>query len=249
MLDLREPGEDFSAGDYQRMGRQVLGRIRDAGRVAIVAGGTGFYLRALIDGLFAGPGRSEELRARMRRVLQRGGIRHLYHALRRADPGTSGRVSPADASRIVRAYEIYLMTGKPMSWWQARPSDRLEGFRWLKLALNWPREILYQRINSRVEEMFRAGFPDEVRRLLATYPRHCHAFKAIGYHQIADCLEGRCSLQEAIESTQQESRRYAKRQLTWFRSLRDLQWLDAGRPWPELERQAIQLVEAFLSTG
>jgi tRNA dimethylallyltransferase len=249
MLDLREPGEDFSAGDYQRLGRQALGRIRDMGRVPIVAGGTGFYLRALIEGLFAGPGRSEELRVRMRNLLERGGIRHLYHALRRADPGISIRISPADASRIVRAYEIYLMTGKPMSWWQTRPNDRLEGFRWLKLALDWPREILYQRINRRVEEMFSSGLPDEVRRLLTTYPRHCHAFKAIGYRQIADHLEGRCSLQEAIESTQQESRRYAKRQLTWFRSLPDLKWLDASQPWPDLAKQTIQMAEAFLAAG
>ena len=249
MLDLREPGEDFSAGDYQCLGRQALARIRDRGQVPVVAGGTGFYLRALIDGLFVGPGRSEELRARMRRLLERGGIRRLYHALRRADPGISGRISPADASRIVRAYEIYLMTGKPMSWWQAKPGDRIEGFRWLKLALDWPREILYQRINRRVEEMFNAGLLDEVRRLLENYPRKCHAFKAIGYRQVADHLEGRCSLQEAMESTQQESRRYAKRQLTWFRSLPDLKWLDAGRPWPDLENESIRLAEAFLAAG
>ncbi len=249
MLDLREPGEDFSAGDYQRLGREALCLIRTHGRIPIVVGGTGFYLRALIDGLFEGPGRSEELRNRMRKILQRGGISRLYRALLRADPRIAARVSPADSSRIIRAYELYLMTGKPMSWWQERPADKLEGFRWLKLAIAWPREILYQRINGRVEEMFNAGFVEEVRGLLRNYSGECHALKAIGYRQIADFMGGKCSLQQAILDTQQESRRYAKRQLTWFRSLPDVVWLDAGADWSKIEREAITRAEMFLESG
>ncbi len=246
MLDLREPGEVFSAGDYQHLARESLGKIRDRGHIPFVAGGTGFYLRALTDGLFEGPGRSEELRGRMRAILRRGGIGRLYRALVCADPAAARRIMPSDSSRILRAYEVYLMTGTPMSKWQERPLEKLVGFRWLKLGLAWPREVLYQRINGRVEDMFRAGFVEEVGGLLEKYPRECHALKAIGYRQIADYLKGRCSLEQAMESTKQESRRYAKRQLTWFRALPDLIWLDADRDLSALEREAIAQVRQHL---
>lgn len=246
MLDLHDPGEDFSAGDYQRLAREALGKIRDRGHVPFVAGGTGFYLRALIDGLFEGPGRSEELRARMRAILRRGGIAHLYRALQCSDPVAAGRIMPADTSRIIRAYEVYLMTGRPMSKWQEQPLDKLVGFRWLKLAPAWPREILYQRINRRVDEMFQAGFVEEVRGLLQKYPPECHALKAIGYRQIVDFLEAKCSLEQAVDNTKQESRRYAKRQLTWFRALPDVVWLDAGANLSNLECEAIGRVEQHL---
>ncbi len=246
MLDLRAPGEDFSAGDYMKLACQKLISIRDRGNIPLVAGGTGFYLRALIDGLFEGPSRSDELRARMREIIRRRGPACLHRALSRVDPQSAGRISPVDRSRIVRAYEVYLLTGKPISRWHEQKPGRLLGFRWLKLGLNWPREELYRRINLRVEAMFHAGFVEEVRNLLASYPRDCHSFKAIGYRQIADCLDGRCLLDEALRATQQESRRYAKRQLTWFRGMPDVLWLDASRDWDTLESEAFRLVESHL---
>jgi tRNA dimethylallyltransferase len=246
MLDLREPGQDFSAGDYQRLAREVLCQVRDRNRIPFVVGGTGLYFRALTQGFFEGPGRSEWLRARMRRIVHRRGPRCLHAALSNIDPAAAQRISPADSSRIIRAYEIYLVTGKTMTWWQQQPTDCLHGFRWLRLGISWPRQELYQRINQRVDEMFAAGFVAEVRTLFSRYPRECHAFKGIGYRQIADYLEGKCSLESAIEDTKMESRRYAKRQLTWFRSMGDLVWLEASPDWEALQKQAVQLVSQFL---
>ncbi len=246
MLDQVDPGEVFSAGDYQRLARRSLGTIRDRGRLPFVVGGTGFYLRALIDGFFEGPGRSEELRARMRRIVERRGPACLHRALLRIDPVSASRIPPADAARIIRAYEVYLCTGRPMSWWQNKPREVLVGFRWLKLGISLPRPVLYERINLRVQEMFDSGFVDEVRGLLRLYPRNCQAFKAIGYREIADYLDGRISLPQAIADTQQQSRRYAKRQLTWFRSDPGVAWLDGALDPAHLEAEAARQISLFL---
>ncbi len=245
-LDLREPGEDFSAGEYQRMARESLKTIQGRNALPLVVGGTGFYLRALFDGLFEGPQRSDALRARMRRIIRGRGASSLHHALRRVDPETAARISPADSARIIRAYEIYLLTGRNMHWWQSRPRDVLCGYRWLKLGIEVPRHLLYDRINRRVEEMFETGFIDEVRGLLERYPRECQAFKAIGYREVASYLEGKLSLQLAKEQTQQESRRYAKRQMTWFRSDPGIVWLDGTLDSDALAADAGRLTAEFL---
>ena len=227
MLDVAEPGREFSAGDYQRQARISIRETSSRNRLPIVVGGSGFYLRALIEGLFEGPERSEELRARMRTVIQRRGSNTLHRALSRIDSESAVRIAPNDADRIIRAYEIYLISGKNMTWWQEQPRDVFTGFRWLKIGINWPRELLYQRINMRVEKMFSDGLLEETRNLLESYPPTCPAFKAIGYRQAAEHLAGQISLDQAMESTQMESRRYAKRQLTWFRADREILWLSA----------------------
>ncbi len=247
MLDLRDPSEDFSAGDYLRLGREALMSVRGRNRIPIVVGGTGFYLRALIDGLFEGPGRSDNLRARMRSIIERRGPETIHRALKRVDPVAAARLAPADAERNIRSYEIYLLTGRTMSWWQSRPKDKLTGFRWLRLGLDWPREQLYARIDRRVEEMFQLGFVNEVRSLTEDFPRACHAFKAIGYRQTIAYIDGRWSLEAAIEDTQRESRRYAKRQMTWFRSDREVIWLGAGRGLEILVKSAGDAVAGFLA--
>lgn len=247
MLDLRDPCDDFSAGDYLRLGREALSAVRARNRIPIVVGGTGFYLRALLEGLFEGPGRCKELRQRMRSAVARRGPEVIHRALRRVDPAAAARLAPADAERNIRAYEIYLLTGQPMSWWQSQPKDSLEGFRWLKLGLLWPRAQLYARIDRRVEEMFQHGFVAEVQALMTRFPRDCHAFKAIGYRQVAGHLEGKCSLDAAIEETQRESRRYAKRQMTWFRSDAEILWLDAAADPEMLLGAAADAIAGFLA--
>ena len=157
MLDLQDPDRDFSAGDYQRQAREVIRDIGDRGKLPFIVGGTGFYLRALIDGLFEGPARSEELRTRMRKVIQRKGPQILHRALQRVDPECAERIAQMDAERIVRAYEVYLVSGKSMTWWQQQPRDAFRGYRWLKLGIDLPREQLYEKINQRVDEMFQRG--------------------------------------------------------------------------------------------
>jgi tRNA dimethylallyltransferase len=247
MLDLRNPSEDFSAGDYQRLAREALNEICSRGYRPFVVGGTGFYLKALIEGLFEGPARSEELRARMRKIIGRRGPRTLHNALRRVDPESANRIAEADSERIIRAYEVHLVSGKSISWWQQQPRDALMGYRWLKLGIDVPRQLLYQRINQRVEEMFESGLVEETRALLNSYPKFSQAFKAIGYHQISDYFDGKLSLSQAIEATQMESRRYAKRQLTWFRSDPEILWLDGRLEFDELRSQAEIHITCFLN--
>jgi tRNA dimethylallyltransferase len=249
MLDLCNPGEDFSAGDYQRIGRDVLQAVVARRNLPIVEGGTGFYLRALIDGLFAGPGRSEALRSRIRKVLSRRGPARLHSILRRVDPRSAERISAADAARILRALEVWFLTRRPLSSWQDQPRVALSGFRWLKLGIAWPRERLYRRIDARVEEMYRNGLVEESRALLRAYPRDCHAFKAIGYRQCSVLLDGACTLEQAISDTQQQTRRYAKRQFTWFRSLHDLVWLEGDEDFHRLVSRASELIRHWLLAG
>ncbi len=247
MLDLRNPGEDFSAGDYQRLARRALACISQRRRLPVVAGGTGFYLRALIEGLFEGPGRTEILRKRLRRVIGRKGPGCLHRILLRADPRSAARISPADGARIIRALEVLWTTGTPFSSWQDRPRDSLTGFRWLKLGVEWPRQDLYQRIDRRVEAMFAGGFPEEVRFLLNCFPRDIHAFKAIGYRQCAMHLDGVWTMEQAIADTQRASRRYAKRQLTWFRSDTEIVWLNGREGFASLSERASEFVRRFLA--
>jgi len=247
MIDVTDPDCEFSAGDYQRQARQSIQEISERGRLPIVVGGTGFYLRALIDGLFEGPERSEELRARMRAIIQRKGTNILHHFLARVDPQSASRIATNDADRIIRACEIYFLSGKNMSWWQSQPRDALTGYRWLKIGIDMPRELLYQRINLRVERMFENGLLDETRRLLQIYPAVCPSFKAIGYRQAAEYLAGQITLTQAVENTQMESRRYAKRQITWFRADSEIIWLrvESDPETGALRDNAIRIVRDF----
>ncbi len=246
MLDLRNPGEDFAAGDYHRIAGEALGGIRSRGNLPFIVGGAGFYLKSLIEGLFKGPERSEELRARMRKIISRKSSETLHRALRRVDPQAADRIAEADSERIIRAYEVYLESGKTMSWWQQQPRDALKGYRWLKLGIHIPRQRLYEKINRRVDEMFQNGLTEEVDRLLKLFPRDSQAFKAIGYRQTAEYLEGKTSLAQAIEATQMESRRYAKRQLTWFGSDRQIHWIDGCLDLEKLIHEAEKRIKDFL---
>jgi tRNA dimethylallyltransferase len=247
LLDVQDPGTEFSAGDYQRQARDAIREIQQRGYLPLVVGGTGFYLRSLIEGLFEGPDRSETLRERMRKIIHRKGSGVLHRALQRIDAPSASRIAANDADRIIRAYEVYLVSGKPMSWWQQQPRDAFQGFRWLKIGIELPRDLLYQRINERVDRMFESGLLEEVRSLLETYPPTCHAFKAIGYRQAADYIGTRLPLSQAIEETKQESRRYAKRQLTWFRADPDIVWLDGRLDSEELFAKAAEAVQRFIS--
>jgi len=246
MLDVQDPDRDFSAGDYQRLARKVICDVHNRGYLPFVVGGTGFYLRALIDGLFEGPARAEELRVRMQKIIRRKGSRVLHRALQRVDPECAAKIADTDGERIIRAYEVYLVSGKPMSWWQQQPRDAFRGYRWLKIGISIPREQLYQRINQRVEDMFKRGLLEEMRGLLAQFPRTSQAFKAIGYRQAAECIEGNLPLEKAIEEAKKESRHYAKRQMTWFRSDPDIVWLDGQLRPNQLQQKAAQLVTEFL---
>jgi tRNA dimethylallyltransferase len=222
LIDVADPDQPFTAGAYSRAARAALADIAGRGKLPIVTGGTGLYLRALTDGLFAGPERQIDLRARLERSCQRHGDTWLHRLLRRLDPATAARIHANDVPKLIRAIEVCLAAGKPMS--QVMVRDPLAGFRLLRIGLNPPRQALYDRLNQRAVAMFAAGLVEETRGLLGRYGP-VKALDSLGYRQAIAVLDGTLTLPAAIEVAQQGHRNYAKRQLTWFRREPEVHWI------------------------
>jgi tRNA dimethylallyltransferase len=226
LFDLVEPDQYYSAGVYMEDARRVCRTISEKGKTPVVVGGTGLYLRALLEGVFEGPGRDEALRKRLRKIVNRKSSKTLFEILRRKDPEAASRIQPTDSIRIIRALEVKLLSGRPISSLQ-KEARGLGGFEVVKVGIGLAREILYDRINCRVLRMFEMGLIEEVKALLeAGYPRDCKGFDALGYHYAVQVIFGELSVDEAIELTQRDTRRYAKRQLTWFRKDQEVQWIE-----------------------
>ncbi len=224
-IDIASPATDYSAGDYQRDARAAIAAITAGGRLPIVTGGTGLYLRALLRGLFAGPRRSEELRSRLRRSIERHGEAWLPGLLTRLDAQAAARIHANDTPKLIRAIEVSLEARMPITQaWQGG-TEPLTGYRVLRIGLAPERALLYQRINARAAEMFRQGLVTETAQLIAKYGEQRPVFNALGYRQARQLLAGELTEQAAIASAQQGHRNYAKRQLTWFRREPEVQWL------------------------
>ena len=242
LLDVATPDRPYSAGDYSRDARQALATITARGRLPIVVGGTGLYLRALLSGLFAGPQRSDDLRERLRRTAAAHGRDYLWRLLRRLDPPSALNIHANDIPKLIRAIEVTVAARQPMSQaWQAG-RDPLQGFRILRIGLNPPRPALYARINARAEAMFTAGLLEETEKLLTQYGPDCPALGALGYKQAVQVLRGELSLPAAVAETQQGHRRYAKRQMTWFRREPDVIWLPHFGEEPETIQATLDVV-------
>ena len=223
--------------------RKVCQEIERGGKTPFVVGGTGLYLKALIEGVFEGPGRSQDIRERLNRIGDRKGFDYLYRLLERRDPAAADRIQPGDKVRILRSLEVYMLTGRPISQLQQQ-RDPLKNLSILKIGLSLPRPILYGRINRRVSGMFHAGLIEEVRQVLAKgYRPDCKGFEALGYRHAVAVLDDELSQEEAIEKTQIETRRYAKRQMTWFRREKEVYWIEGpGEDASPLE-SLLKLVE------
>jgi tRNA dimethylallyltransferase len=247
MLDLVAPEEPFTAGDYARLARQVLGQIAARGRLPIVAGGSGLYLRALLEGLFAGPLRSEQLRDRLRQRAREKEPGYLHHVLVRLDRGAAQLIHPHDTPKLVRAIEVCLLANRPMSQLWLAGRQPLSGFRILRLGLNPERSLLYARINQRARQMFAAGLIEETRVLLQRYgdPVHPMVLNSLGYRQAAQFLDGELTLEEAIAAAQQGHRNYAKRQMTWFRREPEVCWLEGFGDDPLIQQECLARVTTF----
>ena len=246
LIDLADPDQPFTAGEYSRQARAALQAIAARNRLPIVTGGTGLYLRALTEGLFSGPARQAELRARLDRSRKRHGDAWLHRILVRLDAASAARIHANDTPKLIRAIEVCLTSRKPLSQVLDNKEDArdpLTGFRLLRIGLNPPRKSLYDRLNQRASAMFTAGLIDETRDLLACYGP-VKSLDSLGYRQAAAVLSGTLTLAAAIEAAQQGHRNYAKRQVTWFRREPSVYWLESFGDQPETVRAAIALVEA-----
>jgi tRNA dimethylallyltransferase len=241
LLDVVDPDQAFAAGDYRRKAQQVLGELRARACLPILVGGTGLYLRSLLQGLFDGPARSEALRARLRKMATRRTPRFLYRLLIRLDTASALRIHPHDEQKLIRAIEVCLLARQPMSAMFNQGRVGLEGFRVFKLGLNPPRRELHERINRRVEEMYRRGLLEEVRVALARPDSaQLKPLEALGYAQACAALRGEQTVEEAIRQTQTATRQYAKRQMTWFRREQDVTWFTRFGDNPDVQRQAAE---------
>ena len=247
LFDIVSPAEPLTAGDYARRARAVLDEIRGRGRLPIVAGGTGLYLRALLEGLFPGPPRSEELRARLRTRSQEKGSPHLHRMLMRLDPAAARAIHPNDAAKLIRAIEVCLAARQKMTDLWAQGRDPLRGFRILRLGLDPERNALYDRINQRARRMFDAGLVEETRALLDKYGAAAPPLSSLGYRQAAQLLRGEIDRKLAMWAAQQAHRNYAKRQMTWFRREPDVHWLRGFGDDPALQAEAAALVLSQLA--
>ncbi len=242
LMDLIEPEQIFTAGDYAQQARAALREIAARQSIPVVVGGTGFYLRALLDGLFRGPLRNPGIRERLKRREQKRPL-SLYRILTRLDPAAASRIHANDKNKIIRALEVRLLAGRPISELFSEGRDPLTGFRPIKLGLNPPRALLHQRLDARTVGIFEAGLIEEVRNILSSgVAPHVKPFESLGYKQALQVLEGQFTVQQAIQSTQLETRHYAKRQSTWFRKERDVQWLEGFGDDPEVQAQALATV-------
>ena len=246
LLDFVEPTGQVTAGEYARQAREVIEQIKSRGRLPIVVGGTGLYLRALLEGLFPGPQRSEELRERLRQRAVEHGSAYLHRLLQRLDPAAAAQIHTNDIPKLIRAIEVCLAARRKMTemWKQGR--DPLRGFRILKLGLNPDRDSLYARINERARRMFEAGLVEETRGLLAKYGSTAGARASLGYKQAVQLLRGEIDRETAVRSAQQAHRNYAKRQMTWFRREADVIWLAGFGDGAEIQRSAMARVESSL---
>lgn len=254
LIDVTTPDQPFTAGEYSRQARAALREIAGRGCLPIVTGGTGLYLRALTEGLFAGPERQDGLRQRLLQSSQKRGSAWLHRLLRRLDPASAARIHANDTPKLIRAIEVCLASRKPLSEVlsnKAKARDPLTGFRLLRIGLNPPRQALppreglYDRLNRRAAAMFTAGLIEETRSLLDRYGP-VKALDSLGYRQALAVLAGTLSVEAAIEAAQQGHRNYAKRQLTWFRREPEVHWIAGFGDEPEALRVAAELVQKNL---
>jgi tRNA dimethylallyltransferase len=243
LFDVIDPTSFTTAGEYARGARKVLREIQQRGAVPIVVGGTGLYLRALLDGLFPGPERSEELRERLRQRAQEKGSSHLHRILQRMDTQAASRIHANDVPKMIRAIEVCLASKQPMTQQWKAGREPLTGFDILRIGLDPNRAELYRRIHERVLAMFDAGLVEETQQLLKEYGDAARPLSSIGYKQVVQLLKGEIDREAAVDAVQQAHRNYAKRQMTWFRREPNVNWMHGFGDDAEVITQAVAAVQ------
>ena len=246
LLDIAGPEEDVTAGAYSHLARRALSDVQGRDRLPIIVGGTGLYLRALLDGLSPAPRRDQDLRTRLGGIVQRRPA-FLHRFLRRCDPEAANRIHPNDHQKLIRAIELTLLGGQSATATQRTPRNVLQGFRTLKIGLCPERSALRQHIDVRSARMFEEGLIAETSAMLreGVSPR-AKALQSLGYRQAVKVLAGETTLPEAVTECQTKTRQYAKRQMTWFRKEAGVRWLHGFGTEKPIESAAIALTEAFL---
>ena len=225
-VSMLDPGTPFSAGEFERGARAIVERLNADGKPAVVVGGSGLYVRALLDGLFDGPAGDDTVRARLNAEAAATSVDAMYRRLQEIDPAYAAQIAPVDLKRIVRALEVYEITGQTFSALHAEHQAAQKPLSSVQVLIDWPRAQLYDRINARVDKMLADGFIDEVKRLVdAGYEKHLRRLRSLGYPEFLAHLRGELSLDEATGRMKQYTRNFAKRQLTWFRADRRIHWL------------------------
>ena len=229
LVDILEPDQEYSAALFRKQAEAVINRLHQNHVPVFVAGGTGLYLKVLTHGLFHGPGADPELRRELKEKVTREGVASLYEELLRMDPAAASRIQNRDIFRIIRALEVYRQSGKPISRFQEEHGFHEKPYKVLKIGLFWRREELYRRVDGRVERMIASGWIEEVRSLLQQgYSRDLKAMKSLGYRQLAAHLLCEMGLAETISLIKRDTRRFVKRQMTWFRADEEIQWVFPG---------------------
>lgn len=242
LVDLVEPHEVFTAGQYRERALDVLGDLRRRGTLPIITAGTGLYLRALLEGLADAPTRSEELRERLRERARQRGAAGLHRLLARLDPEAAGQIAPRDTQKVIRAIEMRVLAGKPVGEIYRTGRSPLRGYDVRKVGLFPPRGQLYARINARVETMMAFGWVAEVRELVRSgVPAEAKPFQFIGYSELREQIEGGRNPEDVVPQIQQATRRFAKRQITWFRKESDVHWLTGFGDDPDIFTVALEL--------
>ncbi|HEX9786425.1 MAG TPA: tRNA (adenosine(37)-N6)-dimethylallyltransferase MiaA [Candidatus Binatia bacterium] len=243
VIDLVDPDQEFNAALFRRSAAQAIEEIHRCGKNIVVCGGTGLYLKALTRGLFTGPGPDPEIRRALEEVIHQDGLAKLYQRLVAIDASVTSSIHPNDRQRIIRALEIFEITGRPLSAWQKEHSFKEEPFEVVMLGLMRERAELYDRINRRSERMIQEGLPEEVRDLVTRgFGLDLKPLRSVGYRQMGAVIRGELDLTQALEKMKQETRRLAKRQLTWFRQDGEIRWYH-----PEEQKEDIfQAVAEFL---
>ena len=242
VIDIVNPDEEFNVAAYRRLAGDSIDDIERRGRKVVVCGGTGLYIKALTEGLFLGPPRNPEIRESLQAEIEQRGLASLYDRLQGADPAVTSWIHPNDRQRIIRALEVFESTGKRMSEWQTEHGFNEDRFETLKIGLDRPREELYEQINRRCDRMVEEGLVDEVKNLMAMgYDLSLRPLGSLGYRHVGLFLSGAMPLDDAVAQMKRDTRRLAKRQLTWFRRDKEIHWMD-----PAKDRiSVIQLAKEF----
>lgn len=247
MIDIVDPDEIFNAGRYAGMAERVVAALGGRNIIPFVVGGTGLYIKALVNGIFQAKSADNTVRERLRAEVAACGTQVLHERLSRCDPEAARRIHPNDTIRIIRALEVYAVTGTPLSEYHRRHRFGDTPFEVLKIGIDIDRDVLYRRIDRRVDAMAAAGLPDEVRSLLDRgYDLRCQSMQSIGYRHMIDYLEKRVSWEDALVTMKRDTRRYAKRQMTWFGRDDQIHWIPAEN-LPEMRRMIARFLQGEIT--